>query len=64
MEVPKRETMEHANKPGMSGLDSDAVAGYLKENPAFFEQYADLIAEIFVPHPHGGHAISKTGCAS
>src|SRR2546427_824575 len=34
-----------------------AVAGYLKENPAFFEDYADLIAEIFVPHPHGGHAI-------
>ena len=26
-------------------------------NPGFFEQYADLLAEIFVPHPHGGRAI-------
>ena len=23
----------------------------------FFEEFADVIAEIFVPHPHGGHAI-------
>ena len=38
-------------------MDVTAVAGYLKETPAFFEDYADLIAEIFVPHPHGGHAI-------
>jgi len=38
-------------------MDATTVAGYLKENPAFFEDYADLIAEIFVPHPHGGHAI-------
>jgi uncharacterized protein YigA (DUF484 family) len=49
-------TMEHANKTG-PGMDSDTVARYLKENPGFFENYADLIAEIFVPHPHGGHAI-------
>ena len=49
-------TMEHANKTGPV-MDSDAVARYLKENPGFFENYADLIAEIFVPHPHGGHAI-------
>jgi len=33
------------------------VAEYLKKNPKFFEDYADVIAEIFVPHPHGGHAI-------
>ena len=33
------------------------VAEYLKKNPKFFEDYADIIAEIFVPHPHGGHAI-------
>src|SRR5258706_3996115 len=37
--------------------DADAVADYLKQNPKFFEEYADVIAEIFVPHPHGGHAI-------
>jgi len=38
-------------------VDSSAVADYLKQNPQFFEDYADVIAEIFVPHPHGGHAI-------
>ncbi|WP_018152698.1 DUF484 family protein [Leeia oryzae] len=34
------------------------IAHYLKDNPTFFEDYADLLADIFVPHPHGGHAIS------
>jgi uncharacterized protein YigA (DUF484 family) len=38
-------------------MDASAVADYLKDNPRFFEEYADLVAEIFVPHPHGGHAI-------
>ena len=38
-------------------MDVNAVAEYLKQNPQFFEDYADMIAEIFVPHPHGGHAI-------
>src|SRR5947207_11417336 len=38
-------------------MDANAVALYLKENPQFFEQYADVVADIFVPHPHGGHAI-------
>src|SRR5438067_8746936 len=38
-------------------MDVNAVAEYLKQHPQFFEDYADLMAEIFVPHPHGGHAI-------
>ena len=38
-------------------MDESAVADYLKQNPRFFEDHADVIAEIFVPHPHGGHAI-------
>jgi uncharacterized protein YigA (DUF484 family) len=38
-------------------MDANDIALYLKENPKFFEDYADVIAEIFVPHPHGGHAI-------
>ena len=38
-------------------MDAETVALYLKQNPRFFEDYADLMAEIFVPHPHGGHAI-------
>ena len=42
----------------MSAPFAEDVAEYLKSNPAFFEQYADLLAQIFVPHPHGGHAVS------
>jgi uncharacterized protein len=38
-------------------MEANAVAEYLKQNPAFFEDYADVVAQIFVPHPHGGHAI-------
>jgi uncharacterized protein YigA (DUF484 family) len=38
-------------------MEASAVADYLQHNPRFFEDYADLIAQIFVPHPHGGHAI-------
>jgi uncharacterized protein YigA (DUF484 family) len=38
-------------------MDAIAVADYLKSNPQFFADYADLVAGIFVPHPHGGHAI-------
>ena len=38
-------------------MDAAAVADFLKNNPQFFEEYADVVAEIFVPHPHGGHAI-------
>jgi uncharacterized protein YigA (DUF484 family) len=38
-------------------MDASAVAEWLQHNPDFFEEYADVIAEIFVPHPHGGHAI-------
>jgi uncharacterized protein len=38
-------------------MEASAVAEYLKKNPSFFEDYADVVAQIFVPHPHGGHAI-------
>jgi uncharacterized protein YigA (DUF484 family) len=38
-------------------MEARDVARYLREHPGFFEEYADEIAEIFVPHPHGGHAI-------
>ena len=42
----------------MSALFPEEVADYLKNHPGFFEQYADLMAQIFLPHPHGGRAIS------
>jgi uncharacterized protein YigA (DUF484 family) len=38
-------------------MTPDAVAIYLKQHPEFFEQYADFLAEISIPHPHGGRAI-------
>jgi uncharacterized protein YigA (DUF484 family) len=38
-------------------MTPDAVASYLQEHPEFFELYADLLADIYIPHPHGGRAI-------
>jgi len=47
----------HNDRDRQHRMDTSDVAEYLKQNPKFFEDYADVIAEIFVPHPHGGHAI-------
>ncbi len=33
------------------------VARYLQDHPEFFETFADMIADISIPHPHGGRAI-------
>ena len=38
-------------------MNPDDVARYLQENPAFFEDHADVLAQIQLPHPHAGHAI-------
>ncbi len=38
-------------------MDAKAVADYLQQHPEFFAEYADVLADIYVPHPHGGHAI-------
>ncbi len=38
-------------------MKADDVARYLRENPMFFETHADMLAEISIPHPHGGRAI-------
>ncbi|MEO6024958.1 MAG: DUF484 family protein [Burkholderiales bacterium] len=37
---------------------AEQVANYLRDNPTFFEEYAPLLADISLPHPHGGRAIS------
>ena len=34
------------------------VAEYLKSHPEFFDQHADLLQAVTLPHPHGGRAIS------
>lgn len=38
-------------------LGSEEVAQYLLKHPQFFEEYAAILADIQVPHPHGGRAI-------
>jgi len=38
-------------------MTPSAVATYLQEHPEFFELYADTLADIYIPHPHGGRAI-------
>ncbi len=38
-------------------MKPEEVAAWLKVHPEFFEHYADLLAEIHIPHPHGGRAI-------
>ena len=41
-------------------MKADEIARYLQDNPKFFEEYADLLAQLCIPHPHGGRAISIT----
>lgn len=39
-------------------MQEDEVAIYLKDNPAFFEKNASLLADIHLPSPHGSGTIS------
>ncbi|MFM9968554.1 MAG: DUF484 family protein [Burkholderiales bacterium] len=39
-------------------MNPEDIAQYLQDNPAFFEDYAEVLAKIQVPHPHGGQAIA------
>ena len=39
-------------------ISAEQVAIFLRGNPTFFEDYAPILAEIQLPHPHGGRAIS------
>jgi uncharacterized protein YigA (DUF484 family) len=38
-------------------MKAEEVIRYLQDNPGFFEEYAELLAQIYIPHPHGGRAI-------
>jgi uncharacterized protein YigA (DUF484 family) len=42
----------------LTELSADDVVRFLRENPAFFDEHAELLSEITVPHPHGGRAIA------
>lgn len=39
-------------------ISADQVNSYLRNHPHFFEDHASLLAEIFLPSPHGSGAIS------
>jgi uncharacterized protein YigA (DUF484 family) len=39
-------------------MNADDVAMFLRTHPQFFDQHAELLEKINVPHPHGGRAIS------
>lgn len=39
-------------------MREEDVAAYLAEHPQFFENHAETLAGIVVPHPHGGRTIS------
>ncbi len=39
-------------------MTPEEVVEFLKQHPEFFEQHADFLATVFVPHPYGGRAIS------
>lgn len=41
-------------------MRSEEIAQYLQDNPQFFEEHADLISRMVIPHPHGGRTISIT----
>ena len=41
-------------------MKSDEIAHYLQNNPQFFEEHADLMSRMVIPHPHGGRTISIT----
>ncbi|MEI7428852.1 MAG: DUF484 family protein [Betaproteobacteria bacterium] len=41
-------------------MKSDEVAQYLQSNPQFFEEHAELVSHMVIPHPHGGRTISIT----
>ena len=38
-------------------MNAEDVARYLAENPDFFDQYPEILSQISVSNPHGGHAI-------
>lgn len=39
-------------------MRAEEVAQYLQSNPQFFEEHVETLAQINLPHPHGGRTIS------
>ena len=39
-------------------MRAEDVASYLQNNPQFFDAYAEMLADVVIPHPYGGRTIS------
>ena len=39
-------------------MRAEDVEQYLQNNPQFFEEHAEMLTQISLPHPHGGRTIS------
>lgn len=39
-------------------MRAEDVAQYLQDNPQFFDDYAEMLAEVTIPHPYGGRTVS------
>jgi uncharacterized protein YigA (DUF484 family) len=39
-------------------MRAEDIAQYLQDNPQFFDTYAEMLAEIVIPHPYGGRTVS------
>jgi uncharacterized protein YigA (DUF484 family) len=39
-------------------MRAEDVAQYLQDHPLFFEEHAEMLSQINLPHPHGGRTIS------
>lgn len=39
-------------------MRAEDVEQFLQNNPQFFEEHADMLTQISLPHPHGGRTIS------
>jgi hypothetical protein len=39
-------------------MRAEDVAHYLQNNPQFFEEHVETLAQISLPHPHGGRTVS------
>ena len=39
-------------------MKSEEVAHYLKENPQFFNEFSDLLADVEIPHPQEEKVVS------
>ena len=39
-------------------MKAESVAEYLQKNPEFFNEHAEILTDLAIPHPHGGRTIS------